>query len=417
MTSSIQKDSLLKIEGSYDSSTKELVVADSKLQHVSKGFFGWLGWFFGQNVFVKITSGKNVLTLYVPKEIALSQAKTGKIFAETLYKKAHAKDIEITTVSPKKEPYHIPNKKLTAIQAELDKQQIPLTCRTFAPLKESNHLCQDQIDKYLQPLSPEHKAIKQKFFESIQKISYEDLEKDLFACTQELNNKLNNQDFALGYAENKSQKWIAELALQYLNKPPVDSFSTYTAFSLSGAGSEQSSLSEKANNLVVFDDAAYSGTQMCELLENLVTEISKKPNQPKNIYFVIPFMSDHSKTKLQETWDKLLLTKSPDTKLYIITSSTKVTSFAEKYPPNSQERKDLFACEEALCNEREELYRPQEENSYIGHGGKDEKCLTYMEWKMPDCVSVPRNMLMGGPDIKNQIKFCTNFLPPYKAKE
>jgi hypothetical protein len=404
MSAPVGRSEYQSVEGLPQKSKKEPSVEDQKISDVAKTL----------TEEAQVPPRKKLRVSKEPtKQMEQTTEKIGEEHSNILYENSASKfkivEAPLQEQTPKTEA-----SKQSEIQQELKQNGIPLTCREFTPLTQPNHMQEDEIQKYLQSLPPEYRSTKAKLFQNVQKISYKELQAALFACVQELIQILQDKDYAIGYAENKSQKWVAELALQFMTKTPKESFTTYVD-SVFGR-SRQSHLTGKADNFVVFDDSSYSGTQLCELLEILIDEIAKQADRPRNICVVVPFMSKPAKEKLIQTCNSLLSERLPGTKLLIITSPIKITSFADKYPPNSAAREELFTCEEVLFEKKLEYLSPTDLRGYLDDS-EDNKCLAYMEWKVPDNVSVPRNILFGGPDPSHPFQFLTAFPPPYKAKK
>ena len=353
------------------------------------------------------------------------------------------------------------------IQEELKSRNIPLTCREFKTPEadKRNKLNQEQVDTYLaavkqellggnNPLSEEQAdrliAAKRKLFENTQCLTYEHLGKALSGCTQKLNTLLGGQNYAIGYAEQKSQKWIAEQALPLMEKTPKKAFKTYAE------GVEhtyQEKLPEDIENFVVFDDASYSGSQMAALLKDLVQKMKELPSQkPRKIYFVIPFMSTQAKQRIQTEWAKILK-ESPEKlasfpELCVITSDQGLTGFSDVFPPESIALEDLGRFEYEKKNREVHKRLPQldtPEAVMPEPGAADawgefastpksqydfememfekklkvtyssEKCLAFMEWKTPDNVSVPEYLHSDSCGKTSYTFLNTKFLPPYKS--
>jgi hypothetical protein len=251
-------------------------------------------------------------------------------------------------------------KDLAALQAELDVRRLPLRCRAFSPLAEPNRPREDQIEAYLRSLpESQQRAVKRKLFGRVQMITFRELERALRDCARALDEMLRGEDYSLGLVENKSQKWIAELALSFLGAPPKDIFAPCVPSSISGGESKQSPLTETCTNFVVFDDVAYSGEQVSALAEDFIEAVRKLSWRARNLYLVIPFTSAIARARLAREI-RTQLQRNCQLTIHLVTSSTSVRSFAEAFPPGSPDRAELFAAEEALLAAGADLFSPVE---------------------------------------------------------
>lgn len=367
-----------------------------------------------------------------------------------------------------------PPTQVQLIQQELDSGHIPLTCREFKPPEAAkrNKLNQQAINEYLEAVRANFKlgfkngpqslsdekieqliAAKRRLFAETYCFTYEDLWEALAECTQKLNRALNGQDYDVGYAEQKSQTWVAELALPLMEKTPEN------AFLLDLEGEEERVLGEEqkyTENFVVFDDASYSGDQMVNLLMELVSEMENLPPMPRKIYYVIPFMSTKAKELMLEIM-KARRTNTPEKlgplpEFCIFTSDKKIPAFSDVFPPKSQALKDLFEFE--LQEKTRELYKldprlstaeadsidpadPSMRTPKSKHDSQmqqyednlkaiflSDKSLAFMEWKTPDARSLLLFLHEGSVQYlddkqkpaEKSFKFLdVEFLPPYKT--
>lgn len=352
-----------------------------------------------------------------------------------------------------------PLREVQLIQQVLDSRHIPLTCREFKPPEAAmrNKLDQQAIHEYLEAVRANFKlafkdgpqslsdekieqliAAKRRLFAETQCFTYEDLSDALAKCTQKLNQALSGQDYAVGYAEQKSQTWIAELALPLMEKTPKK------AFPLNVGGNENfpEELPDDLENFVVFDDASYSGLQMENILENLVDDMKNKlkTQKPRKIYFVTLFMSTQAKESVHRTME-WLKPKTPEElasfpEIFIITSDKEIPGFSAVIPQKSQALEDLFEFE--LQEKTRELYKldpklstdkanilepVQEYKKKLEDIYTSDKCLAFMEWKTPDDTSVPASLYKSylpylddkQNPAKKSFKFLDEeFLPPYR---
>jgi len=284
------------------------------------------------------------------------------------------------------------------IQAHLVSHNIALSPKIFAPLERPNHVRQEGIEKFLGGLDEQFRQVESTLLDRMDFITFSQLESALCSCVQRLNVLLEGKPFSIGYTPGKSQQWVVELALGYLDHLPVESFRVET-----GGGSWQIQICS-GENFVVFDDASYSGTQLYESLAHLAYSVHKGTLRDDfSLFFVVPFLS---KTAEKVFFTQLAAIRKAihleNMNVHLITSGVGITSFDEVYKKGSSEREELFACEKKLY-ERKVLKSPPELVYESGFG----KCLTFTEWKRPDSVSVPEHLR----------QFFTDERPVYWPKE
>lgn len=234
------------------------------------------------------------------------------------------------------------------------------------------------------------KSVVNTLFDSMEFISFENLVKGLNACSLALKEKLNGQDFQVGFAPLKSQKWLAELAIPMMNQAPTGSF-TPTIDTI-GSTSTQGPLSNE-RQIVVFDDCSYSGVQLKALLSNVRMEARKKFGLKKvSIHLVVPFISKVALERLESHKNSDF--KEENYKIHIYTTNQAIPTVAERLTKNEIDayesvdiREKNPACEEYIAN----------------------KCLAYAEWKVPDSKSIPLIF------TQIQKKVFGDNQPPYKT--
>lgn len=307
--------------------------------------------------------------------------------------------------------------KAAQFQAQLDDRKIPLNCESPAELKNKNSILTDEVNTYLadvQQRHPEYYDVVNKLFQSVDIITFDELKTGLQACCEKLNDLLGDQDYAIGFVKQKSQEWLAELALPYVNKAPSTFFINATD-NLVDVRGEQSVITKQERHFVVFDDAAYSGKQLHHMIDELKkTLASVHQNEPCHLYLVVPFLSSIAEQRLEERINKVFDDFDPahqndpkgNLKVHLITTDKKVKAITDVFAKEEISRLAHFA-------EMENL--PGYSICYYTDG-QVTKCLTLTEWKIPDDASVPIAIKMYKDTEKQKhISFTTEFLPPYKS--
>jgi hypothetical protein len=306
--------------------------------------------------------------------------------------------------------------KTARLQEQLNAHHIGLNCLHPAPLVNKNCLQKDQIQAFLEEVKnhhPEAYPLEEKLFQSLKMLSFDELQTALKQCCIQLNEMLKGQNYTIGFVKNKSTQWLAELALPYLDDAPASSFEHATDNIVDVHG-EQSKIEPQDRCFVIFDDAAYSGKQLCYIIEKLKSAIAEAhQNEPCHLYLVVPFISSIAKKRFEEKINRVspgLVDESSknlpkgNLKIHLITTDKKIKSITEIFTVKEIESLAKFA-------EQDEQPGP----GYFD-GGAISKCLTFTEWKTPDDASVPSTVKSYYHEGQKKYQFVTNFTPPYKQR-
>ncbi len=307
----------------------------------------------------------------------------------------------------------VPRETVT-MQKKLDELQIPLNCHQPAQILQSNQLFQDAIEAFLDGINDSlDKAVMKKLFEGIDLITKEDLNKALSTCTRTLNERLKGQSYSIGFVPGKSQQWIAELALPQLENSPSTYFENATDAGMTKECGRQSSLDGNERNYVIFDDASYSGSQLETTITNFKCAYGNGGSKEKaHLYLVVPFISHEAEERLEKA--TAFAYENANVQVHLITTDKKIRAVTSVF--KEKEMQDL----------REAIKRTLFDNSkylsdiYIREIEK--RCLSIMEWKIPDSQSIPEfiqykydYVLKDGQwQRTNKTSFMTNYPPPYK---
>lgn len=132
------------------------------------------------------------------------------------------------------------------------------------------------------------KRLAREFIKNIQYIPQENFE-EAFRCTvQDFNKDIGTTDYMVyGSDPQKSEFWMASLALKHLNTLPRE----VTAH-------RNTILHENltVRNVAIFDDGIYSGVQMRETLSEMGGALNKRfPDGNFKIHIVVPYIIDESR--------------------------------------------------------------------------------------------------------------------------
>lgn len=309
----------------------------------------------------------------------------------------------------------IEKSKVSALQNQLDLLEINLNCETPDEITKRNHFNKEEITAYLNKIRathPEKYVLFERLFNSTEMITFEELQVALASCTNRLDKMLAGQDYSIGFVKNKSQKWLAELALPGLSKGPSASFENATE--TLGEVSGQTTIASEIHNLVIFDDASYSGKQLCYTIEKLKQSLaSSHGTEPCNLYLIVPFISKEAEKKIHNKINLISENKvdsskkltAGNLKVHLITTDKRIKSVNEALSEDEVKQLADFARSEK-----------QPGNGGFYSEGFCDKCLTFTEWKTADDASIPSAVKLHFDPLTYEVDhtFVTNFLPPYK---
>jgi hypothetical protein len=206
--------------------------------------------------------------------------------------------------------------------------------------------------------------------DSIRRVSFNDFIASLGHCVNRLPKNLLSHATVL-VSEGKSNKWVAEIALKYFPQNFIRNVTTFLSL-----GHEEGTEFVKTlglipaknwpKDLVLFDDAGFSGNQMSKHVTAIINKMSAEKGE-RNIYIVVPFVTNVALTVL----NSIILPKN--IKLHIITDTVVPTVRETLSEENFDALNEL--CGEVLTkgNEKE---TGQKEDSGIA--------FTYFDHKIPN---------------------------------
>jgi hypothetical protein len=269
----------------------------------------------------------------------------------------------------------------------------------FYPAKAPDHESppnQKNLDKWVNAHPQEFQSIALKLKEHLHYVTHEEFQNELKTSVEGFNRYLDSQEdksytIVIAGDYDKSSLWVTSLAEPFLKYPPTNIIMqydpAYPAFIKHS----------KTDNFVIFDDAAYSGNQMCQFLSEGVLSVSKG----KTIHPIIPFM-----TKFAEINILSVLEGSKST----LSSHQIMPGFAEFLTPEEQ---DL------LIKEGNEQFYGVIKNQEDNPSGFGELVVTYFPHKIGDSYSAIEAIRYGSSLSRSQrenIRFVDEIIPPYKSE-
>jgi hypothetical protein len=311
-------------------------------------------------------------------------------------------------------PPSIGMEKRRELQELLKINKINLDCQQAEVLEKKNEIDKEAIDAFLKKHNLPSNHPRTLLLNNIDLITFEELMNGLKICCSTLNNLIKDQPYAIGFARNKSQQWLAELALPYLNHAPISQFSVATDSLLDK--SSQDLLDKDVSNFVIFDDASYSGNQINNTIRAFEQALTDKHmDQPCHLYLVVPFLSTQATELISSNFNwvnKSFFNKEqtkelvPKLTITLLTTDRKVLQLKDVFQPE-----DLVEIEDFLSQDHRTA------------ANQAPQALSITEWKIPDAASIHPIILEDDDKIEivnNKIqilhttRFHTNVLPPYK---
>lgn len=208
---------------------------------------------------------------------------------------------------------------------------------------------------------------------NLRRVSFTDFLKGVEACINQLPAK-TLQNSVILVAEDKSNKWVAEIAMKYFPK----NFSSNTKCLELGqqeAGVFVNTLDKIPQkiwpaNIVLFDDAGFSGKQMTGHLKKIAQKIG--PQQTKtNVYAVLPFVTNVAVNELEKARQLFQENSKGNMQLRVVYSEI-IPTVKEILPP---------ADFDELNNYLGEILEPKQGDNK----GKDSGiAVTYFDHKIPN---------------------------------
>lgn len=280
-----------------------------------------------------------------------------------------------------------PSEKCKKIQEELDRRGVELNANP--PLPEPGHFkkVEESIEENLKKYPADSPILK--LYAKLQKFTIKDLEIKLKGCVEELSlalKKMGSPDYAVGIVEGKSNQWVAELALKYMDQLPSHAF--FTGINDNGSvdapgNCTPSKIQEKV--VVLFDDNSCTGCQIERNLETIFYQ-SIEMKTKITVFVVVPFMKiDPAQIK---KYKPLRLTvcnpeklKKANVDIKIITSDTRIQKVSDAI--KDEKEVELLAC-----------------HGKMGQRGLANYAWSLFEWRRLDAMSFPTNLTLEIiPDI------------------
>ena len=252
--------------------------------------------------------------------------------------------------------------KLQEIQHYLEDKELLLNVCPKRPEK-SYPLKRDKFEKFKEEVQdPIQQKLLTKVVDNVQHITIEQLDSALKSCVQQLNDKLElkaQEKYSVAITPGKSNQWVAGLALKDLKFLPASCCSLGKQGATANVYVPESEwkMAEYEHIIVLFDDCAYSGSQMGGNLRAMLDELKNRPEA--KIYLVTPFMTQfayENLTKLSQKWKNV--------HLEVITTETRINRTID-----------------VLTKTELDILRP------LCDLGMENRTLCYTDWRYPDGVS------------------------------
>ena len=255
----------------------------------------------------------------------------------------------------------IDREKVMAANRAIQDRSFQLDCREFEELADPIRFDEQKVQEHLATLHGNQLEAETLLHKEAQILTYDQLKRGIVACTEELSSQLGDRDYTVVYKRTSSNRWIAEMAVPLMKKTPTHEWDV-TPFRDREPGDRL-----PGRCLVFFDDASYSGYQIMYFLKKAIA--AKDPaDRPVDVYFVIPFISSNALNQMKLSLGEEF--KSKNINLHVITTEVPIKTLQEAFASNPE----LIP------------YVSPDPRVSEGH------CVTFMQWCLPDGVSVPLNI-------------------------
>ena len=271
--------------------------------------------------------------------------------------------------------------------------------QNFLPAKEPKEsVSPDPVlkRKWVDAHTAEFRPIAEILIEKINHVTHEEFKSQLKESIEDFNNYLRGQSdpsyiIVIPGDFEKSALWVTSLAKEFLEFPPE------RIIMMDDYDFEEILEDSSSENIVIFDDAAYSGRQMSE------EYVPKFDGVDKMFHPIIPFMTKSAEKKLEVELNKLNIE-------HMIHKHATMDSFSEFL---SEEQKKLLR--EKGNNE----FTVQQIDKKTNPSGIDNLTTTYFDHKKADDWSMVTalddgSLLSYSPE---KIQFIPEVTSPYKRKK
>jgi hypothetical protein len=157
-----------------------------------------------------------------------------------------------------------------------------------------------KFESFIQSHDPILQPAIQNMIEHTEHISFDEFSKSFHDVIDHLNSQIpQGEEYIVLVEPNKSNKWLAELALPHLSQLPKD---VVTMSGLEYALEDNPNVSR----LIFFDDASYSGEQLCRFVrDNAVKDLESQGRRDFTIHIAVPYLTEWAEGKLEAINDEV----------------------------------------------------------------------------------------------------------------
>jgi hypothetical protein len=178
--------------------------------------------------------------------------------------------------------------------------------------------------------------------DNIRHVSQKEFETSLKATTQRLNGILEKEggEYVVAVEKEKSNQWVAQLALPDLSKKPMGEASLVFQVYLQEYAQRKASNPETPfpKSVVLFDDAAYSGEQLSRVIRGMILAVNTYNERAKNKVpmpkFIVaaPYMTKFAEDAIKEKVRTLDVGKESASKYLEIVPYERIRTIKELIP-------------------------------------------------------------------------------------
>lgn len=171
-------------------------------------------------------------------------------------------------------------------------------------LEETESVVTSQVEKWVGAHHEYYQPALEALAEKIQRVTYSTFSHHLGLAVNDFNKQLETVEdkrYVVLVQGNKSNQWVTELALKYLEHQPTDSLSLgeKQARDYCGYLDRVGESGEVIKRIVLIDDASYSGTQLTEHAKAIFEKFKSLGLATPTVHVIVPFATQYAVNRLE----------------------------------------------------------------------------------------------------------------------
>lgn len=177
-------------------------------------------------------------------------------------------------------------------------------------LEGKESVVKSEVDKWVNAHHEYYRPALSALAEKIQRVTHSQFSHHLGLAVKNFNEQLEaveDKRYAVLVQRNKSNQWVTELALKYLQHQPTQSLPLgekqardYCSY-IDRIGRS----GEVIKRIVLIDDASYSGTQLTEHVKAIFEKFKELGWETPTVHVIVPFATQYAVNRLQAVSDSV----------------------------------------------------------------------------------------------------------------